>query len=201
VLVDKTENHAADMVVVVKDGRYGVVREDGLLIVPCEYDAVKLEATYDGQWYEGIQYNYTFIVLKENSLFGIADHGGRVVVPPQYTAVKVINKHVIGIEVDGLWGWVDAHTGKVLQVPAYQQVGGFLKNDYVEIDREGKVGLARNDGTFIVRPEYRGYLRAVHTQHGPYIQVTQTPAEGSSGAGVSLLYDTLGNVTLTGFKG
>src|SRR5690554_2959924 len=61
VLVDKTENHAADMVVVVKDGRYGVVREDGLLIVPCEYDAVKLEATYDGQWYEGIQYNYTFI--------------------------------------------------------------------------------------------------------------------------------------------
>ena len=201
VLVDKTANHAADMVVVVKDGRYGVLREDGLLIVPCEYDAVKLETSYDGQWYEGINYNYTFIILKENSLFGVADHDGRVIVPPQYTAVNVINKHVIGVELDGLWGWVDAHTGKMLQAPAYQKVDGFMNSDYVKLDREGNVGLARNDGTLIIHPEHRGFLRAVHTQHGPYIQVTKTPDEEGSGERISLLYDTLGNVKLTGFEG
>lgn len=47
--IDGIEQHAADMFVVVRDGYYGVLKEDGDLIVPFEYDHIDL-ATKKLRW-------------------------------------------------------------------------------------------------------------------------------------------------------
>lgn len=56
--IDDVEEHAADLFVVIKDGYYGVLNEDGDLIVPIAYDEIELATAYDGQWHKGKQYDY-----------------------------------------------------------------------------------------------------------------------------------------------
>ncbi|SJN25471.1 hypothetical protein FM120_04400 [Sphingobacterium faecium PCAi_F2.5] len=56
--IDDVEEHAADLFVVIKDGYYGVLHEDGDLIVPIAYDEIELATAYDGQWHKGKQYDY-----------------------------------------------------------------------------------------------------------------------------------------------
>lgn len=200
VLIDKPENHAADLIVVVKNGRYGVIREDGSLIVPFEYDAVELKTEYDGQWYEGIHYDYKFVILRKNSFYGIADHDGRVIATPQYEAIQVISKDIAGVKKDNLWGWIDAHSGEILQVPAYDEIDDFFSAEHVEISQDGKVGLARKDGTVVILPEHSGYLRQVSTKKGTFIQASKTEINAGTDETTSLLYDSLGNVMLTGYN-
>jgi len=200
VLIDKTENHAADLTVVVKDGRYGVIRDDGLLIVPFEYDAVDLEAEYDGQWYEGISYDYKFAILRKNSFYGIANHDGRVIAPPQYEAIQIISKDIAGVKKDNRWGWIDTHSGEMLQSPIYDEIDDFFSAAHVEINRDGKVGLASKDGTVFIAPEHSGYLRVVSTKNETFIQATKAEIDAGAAEVTTVLYDSLGNVKLTGYN-
>ncbi len=157
--IDKVEEHAADLFVVIKDGAYGVLKEDGNLIVPFEYDNIKLHAEYDGQWYEGIPYKYKFIILKKNGKVGAANENGDIVVPLQYQDAEPINKNVIAIAEDNLWGWVSALDGTTLQQPAYEYVSDFFNDEYVEVRNGELAGLALNSGELIVPVEYEGFMR------------------------------------------
>src|SRR5690606_31314120 len=157
--IDNVEEHAADLFVVIKEGAYGVLKEDGNLIVPFEYDNIKLYAAYDGQWYEGIPYKYKFIILKKNGKVGAANENGDIVVPLQYQDAEPINKNVIAIAEDSLWGWVSALDGTTMQQPVYEYVSDFFNGEYVEVRNGELAGLALNSGELIVPVEYEGFMR------------------------------------------
>lgn len=157
--IDEVNEHAADLFVVVKDGWYGVLKEDGHLIVPFEYDDIKLQVAYDGQWYEGIPYKYKCIILKKDGKVGAANENGDIVVPLCYQDAKAINSKVIGVADNGLWGWVSAEDGKVIQPPAYAYVRDFFNSDYVEVRNGELAGLAHAGGGLVVPVEFDGYMR------------------------------------------
>src|SRR5690606_32705763 len=128
-------------------------------IVPFEYDNIKLHAEYDGQWYEGIPYKYKFIILKKNGKVGAANENGDIVVPLQYQDAEPINKNVIAIAEDNLWGWVSALDGTTMQQPVYEYVSDFFNDEYVEVRNGELAGLALNSGELIVPVEYEGFMR------------------------------------------
>lgn len=189
-LIDEVENRAAGMAVVIKDGAYGVLRDDGVLIVPFAYDGVTLENDYQGQWYDGIPYHYKFVALQKDGRYGYADTNGRVLVEPVYERLKVINKQIIAVAKDNRWGWLDAATGQLLNPCTYDEVNktyGF--DNYVSVTQDGRSGVAKKDGTIVV-PVTEERLFFPSMANASYIS-------GLKG-GIATLYDSLGNVVFRG---
>lgn len=199
VLIDKIEDRAADLIVGVKDGQYGVIHENGKLLLPFEYDEIKLITKYHGQWFEGIPYVYKFIVLRKNSLYGFADEKGKIIAQPRYTDIRAISKNIIGYKENNLWGWLDAQSGQVLQSPEYENITQFLNDDHIGISKSDRVGLARKDGTILIPVEHPGYLRYIYTKQHKYIQADKPTPSGDQNKRETILYDTLGNILLDGF--
>jgi|GEM_PF-911978 len=189
--IDDVEDHAADLFVVAKDGYYGVLRENGDLIVPIAYDEIDLVAEYEGQWRIGIAYDYKFIILKKDGKAGVADENGRIIVPIRFQNAEVINKNVIGVAEGKRWGWASAKDGQILQQPQYDYITKFLSDEFVEVRSPDKSGLAKRDGQLIIPVEYDGHLQYL-------LGGLQTYIKGFKGGQCSLM-DTSGRVLLTGY--
>lgn len=170
VLVDMVEEHAAGLFVVVKDGAYGVLHENGTWIVPAEYDDIKLSTSYDGQWKKGIEYNYKFIILQKNGAYGIASENGKIIAPPQYQQISVLSKTLIGFSENGYWGWLAASNGQILQKPQYDEVRKFFGDNYVQVSLNNRIGLANAGGKLLIPIEYEDYFTYIFTNKNKYIQ-------------------------------
>lgn len=190
-LMDEMDTRAIGMTVAMKDGAYGVVRDDGELIIPFEYDGIRIDDDYTGQWYEGIPYNYKFIHLEKEGRYGYADTNGTVLAEPQYEKLKVINKHIIAVEQDNRWGWLDAATGDQLQSCIYEEVSKtYAFEHYIEVKQDDKYGLARKDGIIMVPIEQEKTLFFPSLVEARYIVGEKE--------GVHTVYDSLGTVVLQG---
>lgn len=190
--IDDVEEHAADLFVVVKDGRYGLLQEDGKLVVPCEYDTIKLETQYEGQWYDGVAYDYKFAVLKRNGKVGVADENGHVIVPFDYDDAKVINSAVIAVSLKGVWGWASTKTGQLLKEPQFEYVTNFYSDEFVEIRNGEQAGLAKATGDVIIPIKYDDYMRILYD--GEEIRFEANISNSS------YVFDTTGNILLSGHQ-
>ncbi|HLT86747.1 MAG TPA: WG repeat-containing protein [Sphingobacterium sp.] len=190
-LMDEIETRAIGMTIAMKDGAYGVILDDGDLIIPFEYDGIRIEDDYTGQWYEGIPYNYKFIYLQKNGRYGFADTNGHVLAEPKYEKLKVISKDIIAVTEDNHWGWLDAQTGELLQRCVYEAVEKTYAFDhYVQIQQDGKYGLAKKDGTIVIPIESERSLFFLSLANERYIVAEKQ--------GVHIVYDRQGKVTLQG---
>lgn len=114
--VDQLENKAADMNVAIVDGFYGVVKDNGELLLPFEYDGMRLDANYQGQWYEGIDYRYKYVIILKEGRYGIVDgEDGRVIAAPKYQNIRPFSSSSIAFQDNFLWGIIDPITGEITQ--------------------------------------------------------------------------------------
>lgn len=163
--IDEVKGRTADLFVVVKDGYYGVVNESGKLIIPFEYDDIKIETKYEVK-----EYIYKYIILRKDGKTGAADANGNLFVPVDYQDVRMINKNAVGIKENNLWGWVSAKNGAALNPPQYESIRSFLSDDYVEIRKGQKIGLANVNGTVIIPEEYDSYIYTIQTPDNLYFR-------------------------------
>lgn len=188
VLVDDVKDHAGDLLSVVKDGAYAVVHASGKLLSDFDYDEVALFAHYDGQWYRGIHYNYQFAQTKKKGRYGLIDLQGKVISEPRFQALEIISKHIIGFKENNKWGWLDARDGKVIQTPAYDEVGkNYLSENRIQIYLNGKQGIAQKSGKVVVPPTYER-LGNIFLKSKKYTAFFENEAYG--------LIDSLGNVVI-----
>lgn len=190
--IDEVDEHAADLFVVIKDGKYGLLQESGKLLIPIEYDTITLETRYEGQWYDGIDYDYKFAVLKRNGKVAVADEHGKIIVPFDYDDAKAVNKSVVAVSRNGLWGWVSATTGELLQEPKFEYVTNFYSDDFVEVRDGEKAGLARSDGQLIIPVQYDEYMRILY--YGKDVRFEANIADNS------YVFDTTGSVIISGHE-
>ncbi len=207
VMVDAIEDHNADMIVVIKDGYFGIITTQGRLFGAIDYDDVELQTDYRGQWYPGIPYNYKFAITKRAGKYGIINGDGKVISEPQYDAVKIINSKLIAIEENGKWGWISATDGSVLQNPIYDEVGkNYGDENAVAIYRQGKAGLALMNGTVLIEPQYR-FIGYISIQSTNYHKIQQDQKFGLSDTNgrplLAVEYEALnavGDAALVSFK-
>ncbi|WP_028296896.1 WG repeat-containing protein [Olivibacter sitiensis] len=188
--IDKVEERAGGLSVVIQNGYYGVLKNDGTLIVPFEYDRIKLETKYEGQWREGIDYTYRTIILHKDGKVGVANENGKITVPLQFQDAKAINGRAVAIAEGKLWGWASLEDGEILHPPKYEYVRDFVSDDFVEIRDGDKGGVARTNGEVVVPVEYDRYMRYLKTEHQTFfIGYKEEKA---------FLLDTSGHVLLSG---
>lgn len=188
--VDKVNAYAAGMFVVVKDGYYGVLKEDGLLIVPFEYDEIKIDSKYQ-QIHGKPLYDYVFIILKKDGKTGIADKNGKIVLPVQYEDAKGISKNTLGFSENGLWGWASVPDGNILHQAEFDYVSNHYSEDYIEIRNGNTTGLAKANGEIIIPVEYTGYMR--------YIEIgEQVLFVAYNSDNIAFLFNTSGTKVISG---
>lgn len=187
--IDKVDEHAGGMFVVIKDGRYGVLKEDGNLIVPFEYDEIKIDTKYKQPQGKN-QYEYKFILLKKDGKTGVADENGNIILPVQYENAKGISKNAIGFAENGLWGWASAKDGSILHQPEHAYIRDFYSADYVGIGNGNTSGLAKTNGEVIIPPEY---MDMCYIETGKQVLFVGYDKEKKA-----YLFDTTGTVVVSG---
>lgn len=156
VLVDKTENIGYYRTVIgVKHNAYGAINNAGKVIAPFKFDEVSIQDEQDERY---PQNNYCFLITRLDGKYGAIDTLGNAICPPVYDEVATLTTHLVKIKKDGLWGWVDMKTGKILQSPKYEEADkSYTLDNAVKITQAGKVGLAAEDGSIIVPPSYESF--------------------------------------------
>jgi WG containing repeat len=156
VLIDKLQNRGYyNTIIGIKHNAYGAINDAGKVIAPFKYDEVTLEDEEDKIFPEK---NYCFLIIRLNGKYGAIDTLGNTICAPVYNEVGSLTPHLVKFKKDGLWGWSDMKTGKVLQSPKYESVDkSYALENAVQITQAGKVGLAAEDGTIIVAPGYTSF--------------------------------------------
>ncbi|MBC9934226.1 WG repeat-containing protein [Chitinophaga qingshengii] len=140
----------------VKNGAYGAVNNKGAVIAPFKYDAVRILADQNKEHPED---NYCLVLVKLQGKFGAVDSLGNVLCQPEYSAIDIISPRVFAIKKNGLYGWCDMKTGKVIQEPVYEEVSAsYVREKALEIRSKGKAGIALEDGTVLVPPQYERFI-------------------------------------------
>ncbi|SHL62585.1 WG containing repeat-containing protein [Chitinophaga jiangningensis] len=155
VTIDKIENQGYFHTVVgIKDNAYGAINYNGKIIAPFTFDEVRL-ADEDDEY--DPSNNYCYVITKLNGKYGAIDTLGNVICKNEYQLIEPLNARLLKIQRNGRWGWVELTTGKVLQEPAYTDVGKSYVSPYVEITNNGKKGLAKESGEVVAAPEYTSF--------------------------------------------
>lgn len=177
VLMDKTQNIGYFSTVTgVKHDAYGAINNAGKVIAPFKYDEVTLADEKDEYHPEN---NYCFVIIKLEGKYGAVDTLGRVICQPVYSELAALTPQLIKIKQNGLWGWVDRRTGRVLQSPKYENVSkSYALEGALEVEQNGKTGLSAADGRIIVKPLYTSF-RYLGYQNSSILGYTA--ANGKSG--------------------
>lgn len=157
VVVDKLQEISSyRLSSVVKHGAYGVVNRKGDVIAPFRYDAVRVLGESNK---ENPAENYCLITIKLQGKTGAIDSLGNVLCQPEYSDIEVLTPTTFSIKKNGLYGWCDMKTGKVLQEPKYTEVSrSYVVDGLITIQSQGKNGLALEDGTVLVPPKYERFM-------------------------------------------
>ncbi|WP_212005503.1 WG repeat-containing protein [Chitinophaga sp. HK235] len=156
IMVDKVERIGYfHTVVAVKHDAYGAINNQGTIIAPFKYDEVNI---LDEKDKEHPEKNYCFITVRLNGKTGAVDSMGNVLCPIEYNEIDALTPRTFKVKQNGLYGFCDMKTGKLLQAPRYEDIHkSYVIDNVIEIKEQGRIGLALEDGTIIVPPGYKDF--------------------------------------------
>lgn len=157
VVVDKLQEVGYyGIVSAVKNGAYGAINRKGDIIAPFRYDEVRV---WGERKKDNPEENYCLITIKLQGKMGAVDSLGNVLCQPEYSDIAMLTPKVFSIKKNGLYGWCDIKTGKVLQEPKYEEVSpAYALDRAITIKSQGKAGLALEDGSVLVPPQYEHFI-------------------------------------------
>lgn len=134
--------------IVCQDGKYGLLDDNGNLVVPRIYDKI-LDYDDDG-----------YIRVLKGEVYGTVDLKGKPVIPHSLgiTHLGVFHKGTARARKDGLWGLVDVH-GNCLTGYVYKDMGAHRSFGYRVITKDNDYGIIDEKGNF---------KKSVGTKHSPF---------------------------------
>jgi hypothetical protein len=111
-----------------KNGRWGLLNlETGKIAIPFEYDTKEVEFMTNS-----IQ---DYFLLKKNGKMGMVDITGKILIPFNYDEVNESDNGLVIVKNMGLYGLVDANTGKEILPIEYSNMNygvRYKKNETTE---------------------------------------------------------------------
>lgn len=159
---------------VLLNGKVGIVDENDLLLVPCQFDQVYdldednyvkvlndlkiglyhiergliLPAEYDQIW----PFENGLAKVLKNRRMGIINLQGATIIPCEYNHIWPEKEGIIKVLQDGKSGLLDTQ-GNILLPVEYQQIWPF-ENSRAKVLKNGKMGLIDDNGREVVPPIY-----------------------------------------------
>ncbi len=143
--------------VVKRMGKWGILRNDGVEVVPCMYDQVH-ESGAGGDLYIMVQKEVRKHPTAEYHVGLIDDQSFETVLPCEYEALSAnsIPGHIT-FKKNGKWGWMTA--GKnIIAEPIYDDIG-WMREGRVTVTKNGLTGMLNSSGRVVVPLRYQAMGR------------------------------------------
>jgi hypothetical protein len=156
-----------------RNGRYGFINEDGLLMIPNRYedvmpfsedragikirnkwgfidhtDRIVVQPVYD----KALPFTNGLSKVSQKNKWGMIDREGKIVVQVRYDSVQVLTSGRVLIQADGYFGLADLD-GHILLHTKYDEITD-LNNDMVIVKQNGKYGVVDVRGVAVIPLNY-----------------------------------------------
>lgn len=171
---DKAWQMKPDVFRVLKQGKVGIVDDEGKILVPCQFDQVYdltdddyvrvlknlkiglyhlekgliLPAEYDQVW----PFSGEMAKVLKNRKMGFINKEGLMVIPIEFNHIWPVENSLIKVLKDGKMGFFDI-SGKIVLPTDYQQIWPFEDN-MARVLKDGKMGYIDIDGNVVIPPIY-----------------------------------------------
>ncbi|MGN1062418.1 MAG: WG repeat-containing protein [Candidatus Scatosoma sp.] len=137
--------------------KVGLISDDGKTLVEFgKYE--KISAGAEGALFDN------FIVKNADGKYGVIDEDGKEIVAPQYEKIEsCLNGMFIAERGEGNNEECAVFTLKnkeVIPFGAYDEIDGIYADGYIVVEKDGKKGIVKKDGSALIEPKYkeiRGY--------------------------------------------
>ena len=172
---------ASDMVngvaMVFKEGKWGLMGENGRLVLPCSYDDIQFlentDSTIVQLYIRKTRYGLidtlgkltinaiydeigpvreSRLAVQENTYWGFADANGILKVKCNYEAVQAFQEGLAAIKQNGYWGFID-RAGNLKITPQYLATGNF-SNGLCWVKTKTGYGYINPKGDFQIAPKF-----------------------------------------------
>ena len=124
-----------------RNGKYGLINEEGDIVIEPEYQYLSLEGE-------------DMVLFREGKNYGYMDRMENIIIPAAFKEITPFYKDRAIFKVNGKEGVVDI-TGKVIVLPEYMEVIGIRDNLYILRTEKG-VGVFNEKGKAVIEPKYYG---------------------------------------------
>ena len=137
-LSETISSYTGRSVVIIKDGKYGIVDLNGASIVPCIYDNM-------------IYSNYSnCIKIELDGRCGLIDQDGKMLIPCIYEDLVSFNSGWAAVQKDKLWGCIDYQGAEILPFEYGSIENGRIKDHFDRVDGFNKKwGIIGSNGKLI----------------------------------------------------
>lgn len=150
-LFDEMYPFAGKLSVVRNDSVYGVINTKGVVVLPVQYRAIRLDTTCSL-----IATQHT-----ETGKWGVFNRAGKAVTPAKYDEIRIQAFSLMTVRQSSLWFLLDA-SGHVIGDASFESVADFT-GLYTTVRQRGKAGLINIKGNWSIEPTYDS-LRIVGPQ-------------------------------------
>ncbi len=149
------------MAIAKKENLWGVINQEGKILVPFEYESIDLGNVKQGfpeedytnfKGVSRIVNNDTIRLIRvmKNGKQGVVDETGKVVIPCTYLRIFRLRYQYIGIEND--YKGIASVDGEIIVPPEYNRVTP--KDFGFSVEKKGKMGILNKQGREIIPPVY-----------------------------------------------
>jgi hypothetical protein len=96
----------------VKEGLYGVIKDDGIITIPASYE-------YISDFRNGVA------LAKKNGKYGYINYKGQVIIPFIYDELKEWSENKIGARINKKWGFINSKGERIIDF-VYDEVQNFI---------------------------------------------------------------------------
>jgi hypothetical protein len=128
---DKQEEFIRGYAIVSKDGKYGIINEDGEEVVALNFESIS--------YFIG-----DYAKVKIGDKFGFVDKTGKIVIEPKYDKIYGYNGDYAKVVLDGKYGLINKEAKEII-APKYDAVNYNIIGRYFEVASNGEVSKLSYD--------------------------------------------------------
>lgn len=141
---DYAEDYSNDRALVRKDGKWGMLDEEGNEVLAPAYDNFNFLPNSERQ---------LFFIAQNRRLYGVIDSNANVIVPVQYSKVREYHDDRIAVKnLAGRWGFVDRNAQERIK-PIYRVARDFSEGLAIIFD-QSRWGAIDREGSVVIKPQY-----------------------------------------------
>ena len=122
------------------DKKWGLINNDGKLVLPPVYDAI------------GEFKHFGYAVMQKQGLVGLLGPNGQETLSARYDDLKVLGENLVAVMDNEEWRVIN-HQGKTVLDKGYERVK-IIQKDILLYKKQGKWGLVKKNGQEIAPPVY-----------------------------------------------
>jgi hypothetical protein len=133
---------------VVLDGKFGIIDEKDNILIPCNFESIKLNNIKNEEW---------LFFAKKNGKTGILNSKGGWIVQPQYDDIvsgSYYSEDKFTASKNGKWGVISINNEVLVDFKYDIKIDGFGYYEFTQVTKDGKVGLIDKAGKEVIIPQY-----------------------------------------------